>query len=176
MIPTLAETISATSQMIPATSQIISADAEMFPPRVKMSPTRGKLAFSASKVAPGDENQAATRPETIHLDGLREKLPCWRFLTISRRVSGVSERQRRSGPQPRVAELPWGREPKCPANPVGVAAGHGGAVMQPFQGWENPGTNTQGSRCAPTLGWRMERRGRRTVLRSSNQISSESEF
>lgn len=112
------------------------------------------------------------------------------------------ERQRRSGTQPRVATLPWVREPKCPANPEWVVAGFNRERTQPFQtplqkpeiaergaslrtnlrsnsrsnaprsdrddpfcrglfqGWGNSETATQGSRCAPTLGRRTERRRR----------------
>jgi hypothetical protein len=72
----------------------------------------------------------------------------------------ANESQRDSGPKPKVArnELPWVNVGQNFSNPNGVAAFRRPIVTQPRWGWRDLARVTQGSRFAPTLGWRTQSR------------------
>jgi hypothetical protein len=76
------------------------------------------------------------------------------------RAPGATESQRDSGLQPKVArhELPWVNVVQNFSNPNGVAASRRPIVTQPRWGCGDFSRLTQGSRCAPTLGWRTQSR------------------
>jgi len=74
--------------------------------------------------------------------------------------ASLDESQRDSGLQPKVARhaLPWVNVARNFSNPNGVVAFRRSTVTQPRWGCGNFSRLTQGSRFAPTLGWRTQSR------------------
>src|SRR6185436_15427334 len=72
--------------------------------------------------------------------------------------AAVNESQRDSGPKPKVArhELPWVNGGRNFLNPSGVVVSARFVPAQPRRGWTNFPSQTLGSSCLATPGWRTQ--------------------
>jgi hypothetical protein len=123
------------------------------------SSLRDKTAVAASAGA------RASARFNVHLHETHEMSAPLSIRTLKRsrvrdRAPGANESQRDSGLQPKVArhELPWVNVVQNFSNPNGVAASRRPTATQPRWGCEDLLRLTQGSRFAPTLGWRTQSR------------------